>query len=70
MGTQANDESTKNADESAKAAKVLRTTAKIMTLGTGGSPGVNMRGGLIITFLELADMVDATQEVGVGVGWG
>ena len=28
MGTQANDKSTKNADESAKATKVLRTTAK------------------------------------------
>ena len=28
MGTQANDKSTKNAHESAKATKVLRTTAK------------------------------------------
>ena len=27
-------------------------------------------GGAMITFLELADMVDATQEVGGGVGWG
>ena len=66
-----------------------------MTLGTGGSPGVDMGGvgwwsrslnlptwlmlrkklgvgwgGVMITFLELADMVDSTQEVGGGVGWG
>ena len=27
-------------------------------------------GGVMITFLELAGMVDATQEVGGGVGWG
>ena len=27
-------------------------------------------GGAMITFLELADMVDATQEVAGGVGWG
>ena len=27
-------------------------------------------GGVMITFLELADMVDATQEVRGGVGWG
>jgi len=30
VGTQANDESTKNADECAKATKVLRTTANMM----------------------------------------
>ena len=37
----------------------------------GGFPGGRHGwGGGIITFLELADMVDATQEVGGGVGWG
>ena len=37
----------------------------------GGFPGGRHGwGGVMITFLELADMVDATQEVGGGVGWG